>query len=59
MTNPGASRFRLCPPTMLRPIPPKGGTPAKETPRLPSLSEYLSFDARPAAGSFRLRRTST
>ena len=52
------TQVRLKPLLIIRQIPPKGGTPASETPRLLSVPEYLSFDARPRADSFRLRRTS-
>jgi hypothetical protein len=55
------SRLRLKPLLFLRPRPPKGGTPIRETPRFCTHYEYPFFDARPEGfrSSVRLRRMSS
>ena len=60
--SPGAnSRLRLKPLLFLRPLPPKVGTPTRETPRFCTHYEYPFFDARPEGfrSSVRLRRMSS
>ena len=57
--SPRHTQVRLKPLLNFPPFPPKGGTPTSETPRYFSVPEYSSFDARPPAGSFRLRRISS
>jgi hypothetical protein len=55
------SRLRLKPLLFLRPLPPIGGTPIRETPRFCTRHEYPFFDARPEGfrSSVRLRRMSS
>jgi hypothetical protein len=60
--SPGAnSRLRLKSLLFLRSLPPKGGTPIRETPRFCTHYEYPFFDARPEGfrSSVRLRRRSS
>ncbi len=56
--SPRQTQVRLKPLLFLRPLPPKGGTPMRETPRFCTHYEYPFFDARPEGfrSSVRLRR---
>src|SRR6266446_6732109 len=59
--SPRQTQVRLKPLLFLRPLPPKGGTPMRETPRFCTHYEYPFFDARPEGfrSSVRLRRMSS
>ena len=59
--SPRQTQVRLKPLLFLRPRPPKGGTPIRETPRFCTHYEYPFFDARPEGlrSSVRLRRMSS
>ena len=59
--SPRQTQVRLKPLLFLRPRPPKGGTPIRETPRFCTHYEYPFFDARSegSRSSVRLRRMSS
>lgn len=59
--SPTQTQVRLKSLLFLRPVPPKGGTPMRETPRFCTHYEYPIFDARPEGlrNSARLRRMSS
>jgi hypothetical protein len=59
--SPRQTQVRLKPLLFLRPLPPKGGTPIRETSRFRTHYEYPIFDARPESlrSSVRLRRMSS
>jgi hypothetical protein len=59
--SPRQTQVRLKPLLFLRTLPPKGGTPIRETPRFCTHYEYPFFDARPKVfrSSVRLQRMSS